>query len=139
MALSDSASSSIPKKRQNSMFMMVRSYLAKYIRNTLLSRKQTFKQAYDTNGSPRHLNIVSDFHTCSFRFFTSLNNHLKWLLNILCHVPNSYLVISSQIKHWFFLYFVNVDRHFFPKIAHLVGKIEINTVIVSQTCYYYWS
>jgi len=56
------------------MFMMVRSYIAKYIRNTLLFRKQTFKKAIDTYGSPRHLNIVSDFHTCSFRFFTSLNN-----------------------------------------------------------------
>ena len=44
MALSDSASSSIPKKRQNSMLMVVRSYIAKYIRNTLLSRKQTFSK-----------------------------------------------------------------------------------------------
>jgi len=32
------------------------------------------KDAFDTNGSPRHLNIVSHFHTCSVRFFTSLNN-----------------------------------------------------------------
>jgi len=45
MALSDSASSSIPKKkRQHSTFMMVRSYIAKYIRNTLLSRKQSLKK-----------------------------------------------------------------------------------------------
>ena len=53
--------------------------------------------------------------------------HLKWLLNILYHVSHSYLVISSQIKHWFFLYFVNGDRHIFRKNAHVVGKIEINT------------
>jgi len=30
----------------------------------------------------------------------------------------------------FFLYFVNGDRLFFHKNAHVVGKIEINTVIV---------
>jgi len=42
--------------------------------------------------------------------------HLKWLFNILYHVSRSYLVISSQIKHWFFLYFENGDRHIFlPK------------------------
>ena len=46
---------------------------AKYIRNTLLSRKPKFKKSVG-HGSPRHLDIVSDFHTCSFRFFTSLNN-----------------------------------------------------------------
>ena len=49
-------SSSIPpKKHQNSMFLVVRLYFAKYIRNTLLARKQTLKISFDTNGSPRHL------------------------------------------------------------------------------------
>ena len=50
MALCDSASSSIPKKRQNSnnyggaaVYEYERKYIAKYIRNTLLSRKQTAK------------------------------------------------------------------------------------------------
>ena len=90
------------------MFMVVRFYIAKYIRNTQLSRNQTFKKAFDTNGRSRHLNIVY-------------------------HVPHSYLVISSQIKHWFFLYFVNGDRSIFRKNAHVVGKIEINIAIVSQT------
>ena len=90
------------------MFMMVRSYIAKYFRNTLLSGKQTLKKPFNTNGSPRHLNIVSDFHTCSFHFFTSLNNHLKQLLNILYHVPHSYLVISNKTL---ILYFVNSNRH----------------------------
>ena len=38
--------------------------LLNYIRNSLLSRKQTLKKkAFDTNSIPRHLNIVSDFHT----------------------------------------------------------------------------
>ena len=80
------------------MFMMVRSYIAIFIRNTLLSFKQ---KAFDTNGSPRHINIVSDFHTCSFSLFHKLKQfiYLKWLLNILNHVSHSYLVISSQIKH----------------------------------------
>jgi len=32
------------KKRQHSMFMMARSYIANYISNTLLSRKQTLKK-----------------------------------------------------------------------------------------------
>ena len=71
MALSDNASSSIPKKKHfktQLMFMVVPSYIAKYIRITLLCRKQTLKRTFNTNGSPRHLNIVSDFHTCSFRF-----------------------------------------------------------------------
>jgi len=34
----------------------------------MLSRKQTFKKAFHTNGSPGHLNSVSNFHTCSFAF-----------------------------------------------------------------------
>ena len=56
------------------MFMVVRSYIAKYIRNTLLSCKQTFEEAFNTIGSPRHLNIVLDFHTCSFRYFHELKH-----------------------------------------------------------------
>ena len=70
MALSDSASSSIPKWRQNSknyggaaIKEYKSKYIAKYIRNTLLSRKLTAKKAFDTNGSPSELNIVSNFHT----------------------------------------------------------------------------
>ena len=59
--------------------------------------------------------------------------HLKWLFNILYHIAHSYLVISSQIKHRFFLYFVNGDCHIFRKSAHFIGKIEINIAIVSQT------
>jgi len=41
--------------------------------------------------------------------------------------------MSSQIKHWFFLHFVNRKPHFFAQKIHLVGKIEIYTAIVSQT------
>ena len=44
MALSYSDIARFQKKRQNSMFMVVRSYMAKYIRNTLLYRKQTLKK-----------------------------------------------------------------------------------------------
>ena len=49
-------------------------YIAKYIRNTLLSCKLTAKKTFDNNSSPGELNIVSNFHTWSFRFYTSLNN-----------------------------------------------------------------
>ena len=73
MTSSDSASSSIPEKRQNSkkyggaaVYEYKSKYAANYIRNTPLSRKQTEK-AVDTNGG--QLNIVSNFHTWSFRFF----------------------------------------------------------------------
>jgi len=72
-----------------------------YIRKKLFSRKQTFKKAFETNGSPRHLNIVSDFRYVFFSLFHKLKQfiNLKWLLNILYHVSHSYLVISSHIKH----------------------------------------
>ena len=52
MASSDSASSSIPKKRKNSknygaaaVYEYKSKYIAKYIRNTLLSRNQTVKKS----------------------------------------------------------------------------------------------
>ena len=42
--------------------------------------------------------------------------YLKWPLNIINHVSHSYLSMSSRIKHdWFFLFFVNSDRHIFPQ------------------------
>ena len=82
------------------MFMMVRSYLAKYIRNTLLSRKQTFKKRTT-------LTVVRDTYILCRTFkrvifaFHKLKQfiYLKRLLNILYHVSHSYLVIPSQIKH----------------------------------------
>ena len=51
-----------------------------------------------------------------FALVTNLKQfiHLKWLLNILSNVSRPYLIISSHIKHRFFLYFVNGDRHIFP-------------------------
>ena len=40
--------------------------------------------------------------------------HLKWPLHILNHVSHSHLSMSSRIKHdWFFLFFINGDRHIF--------------------------
>ena len=44
--------------------------------------------------------------------------------------------MSSQIKHWFFLYFVNGDPHIFPQKMHMVRNIEIYTAIVSQSFEY---
>ena len=75
MALSDSASNSI-KKPVKTRIMVVRPYtcikankLLNISEIPLLSRKQTLrgKTVFDTYGSPRHLTIVSDFHTLSFR------------------------------------------------------------------------
>ena len=70
MASSDSASSLIPEKRQNSkndvgaaVYEYKSKYSAKYIRNTLLSCKLTAKKTFDNNSSPSELNIVSNFHT----------------------------------------------------------------------------
>ena len=64
MALSDNASSSIPKTKR----------LNVYGRILLIISENPCYLVVDTKGSQRHLNIVSDFHTCSFRFFTRLNN-----------------------------------------------------------------
>jgi len=70
------SNSTIPKKRQNSKnhggtatYEYKNKYIAKYIRNTLLSHKQTLGKK---GLSPSQLNIVLNFHT--FCFFTSLNN-----------------------------------------------------------------
>jgi len=49
MASSDSASSLIPKKASKLKELWFCKYIAKYIRNTLLSRKQTVKKVFDTN------------------------------------------------------------------------------------------
>jgi len=56
MALSDSASSSIPKKASK---LNVYGGAVVYCYISQIPCKQTFKKAFDTNGSPRHLNIVS--------------------------------------------------------------------------------
>ena len=64
-------SARLKKKHQNlknyvngTVYKYKSKYIAKYIRNTLFSRKQILKKtAFDTKDSPRHLNIVSDFHT----------------------------------------------------------------------------
>ena len=68
-----------------------------------------------------------------FTLFTSLKQfiHLKWLLNILKHVSRSYLVISSQIKHWFFLYFENSDRHIFPQKKYRTRSERLRLILRS--------
>ena len=102
--------------------------------NTLLSRKQTLKKRSTLTVLRDTYILCRTFIRVLFAFHKLKQFiHLKWLLNILYHVSHSYLVISSQIKHWFFLCFVNSDRHIFRKTAHVVGKIKINIVIVSQT------
>ena len=71
MASSNSAiSSNRGKTRQSSnnyggavVYENKSKYSAKYIRNTLLSRRITAKKALATNGSPSQLNIMSKFHT----------------------------------------------------------------------------
>ena len=40
--------------------------------------------------------------------------------------------MSSQNKHWFFLYFVNGDCHISPQKTHVVGNIEIYTAILDN-------
>jgi len=81
MAASDSASSLI-KKPVKTRIMEVRPYTS-IKANILLNiseihcyliNKLEKKTAFNTNGIPGHLNIVSDFHTLYFPFFTSLNN-----------------------------------------------------------------
>ena len=53
------------------------------------------------------------------------------LLNILSNASRSYLIISLQIKNDSL--FCKRRLSYFPVKTHVVGKIEINTAIVSQT------
>jgi len=72
MSSSDSAiQSSVPKDSNSKnyggagLYKFISKYITKYIRNTLLTCKQTLKKLRSTlmYGNPKHLNIVSDFHT----------------------------------------------------------------------------
>ena len=113
-------------------------YIAKYIRNTLLSCKQTLKKtAFDSNGkseTPTYCVVLSCIYLRDpFAMPTSLKQfiHLKWLFNILYPVSRSYLVISSQIKHWFFLYFENSDRHIFPQKKYRTRSERLRLILRS--------
>jgi len=96
MALSDSASRSIPKKTSKLNVYGVVVYIANSIRNTLLSRNQTFKKAFDTYDNPRHLNVVSDFHTLSFH---KLKQPSKMVIEYSLPRTSFISSLSSQIKH----------------------------------------
>jgi len=71
------------------MFMMVRSYIAKYFRNTLLSGKQTLKKRSTLTVlrdtyilCPTFIRVLFAFHKLK-QFI-----HLKRLFNILYHVSH---------------------------------------------------
>ena len=56
---------------------------------------------------------------------------------VIDYFPTTYFDLYSklsQLKHnGFFLFFVNRNPHIFSQTKHMVEKIEIITVIVTQT------
>ena len=144
--------SSIPKSVKNQRIMVVRpytsiktKYIAKYVRNTLLSCKQTSQKRFsvDINGSPRHLNIVSDFHTWSFSFVYKLKtiNLSKWVIEYsLPHILliSSYIITFTNKALILSLFWKRQTSYFpakkNPQWTHMVGKTHCDmTAIVSQT------